>query len=115
MTIFVGLLCMAMCCLTSIVCLCCLDCNNSPLTPADSFSDEYHEKISSTITNLEQHTIKCHPEDMCAICLASIDTDIYDICHMFHKDCIKLWIQKGNLECPMCFQELTPLNYEFIV
>jgi E3 ubiquitin-protein ligase ATL41 len=42
----------------------------------------------------------------CAICLCELDegeeVKLLPVCmHLFHKDCIKLWLEK-NKTCPMC-------------
>ncbi|KAL3096852.1 hypothetical protein niasHT_029140 [Heterodera trifolii] len=50
-------------------------------------------------------------ESDCAICLDQIRAGIHvkqlPSCeHIFHEDCIKLWIQGGHSACPMCRQQI---------
>ncbi|KAL3089762.1 hypothetical protein niasHT_025252 [Heterodera trifolii] len=50
-------------------------------------------------------------ESDCAICLDQIRAGIHvkqlPSCeHIFHDDCIKLWIQGGHSACPMCRQQI---------
>eukprot|EP00347_Sterkiella_histriomuscorum_P003238 403365058 len=48
----------------------------------------------------------------CPVCLSAFNADDQIIqlkchkSHIFHQECLELWIQKGNLKCPMCRVEI---------
>lgn len=110
-----GFLSVGSCCLVGIVCMYPqLVYGSESVGSNDLFPTR---RVSNLISNLEKNSCKCWNRDNCCICLGPIleDGSIYSICHVFHKDCIKLWIHKGNFTCPMCRQDLKPIKYEFIV
>ena len=50
-------------------------------------------------------------ENTCPICLVDFETEDEIITlkkcgHYFHKDCIKDWLQKASLTCPLCRSDL---------
>lgn len=53
----------------------------------------------------------------CPICYENlkINDEVYLIkcCHLFHKECLKDWIKKNNINCPTCREDLKDIyeNY----
>jgi len=55
----------------------------------------------------------------CCICLGGFNnpqdlrrtpckySNIYEISHNFHLNCIETWMIKGHTQCPMCRAEIT--------
>jgi hypothetical protein len=61
-------------------------------------------------SNAHKYTPKEGGQDTCAVCLDEFsETDGKEVVelkcasqHVFHKDCIKAWVEKGNNSCPNC-------------
>ncbi|KAJ7965242.1 RING finger protein [Quillaja saponaria] len=50
---------------------------------------------------------------ICIICMNSLEAshevrELYNCTHIFHSDCIDLWIGKGQVNCPLCRSKLLP-------
>ena len=51
--------------------------------------------------------------EICCICVDKIKENkvrLINCNHSFHKDCIEEWFRKGNLNCPICRQNLKSKN-----
>ena len=59
---------------------------------------------------LKQKTLKKKLLDECSICLAEMKEKdkviILECNHIYHKDCIMIWFQKNNINCPLCRKSL---------
>lgn len=58
----------------------------------------------------KQETLKQNLLDECSICLAEMKEKdkviILECNHIYHKDCIMIWFQKNNINCPLCREPL---------
>ena len=58
----------------------------------------------------KQKTLETKLLDECSICLADMEEKdkiiILECDHIYHKDCIMEWFERGNINCPMCREKL---------
>ncbi|KAA8533528.1 hypothetical protein F0562_031038 [Nyssa sinensis] len=50
-------------------------------------------------------------EQRCAVCLNCMQAsnevrELRNCCHVFHRDCLDAWIDKGHVTCPLCRSKL---------
>merc|ERR1719171_2631104 len=68
-----------------------------------------------TMANCEAVTFPCHPVVLdCALCLtpyargdALRRAPCEGGCHVFHHQCLRAWVDRGNDSCPLCRGKLT--------
>ena len=60
----------------------------------------------------------CSAEDLvCVVCLNNMEASdgVRDLCncsHVFHKECLDVWIGQGQVTCPLCRSKLSPSQRE---
>ncbi len=68
--------------------------------------NDYNKLPISKYSNLDTTKIDCNK---CTICLANFDNEdlvkILPCQHIFHNDCINVWLQNYNYKCPICRKE----------
>ena len=71
-------------------------------------SSRFDKRVRSWRLNkhLKEHLIKSDSQEECSICLESYqerDKIVQLTCnHIFHKDCIREWLQIKQNNCPLC-------------
>lgn len=55
-------------------------------------------------------------EDICGICYDELLTDVrvLECKHIFHTECINLWIERSN-SCPFCRSQIFNTEYERLI
>ncbi|KAM3729625.1 hypothetical protein ACB098_12G027000 [Castanea mollissima] len=60
----------------------------------------------------------CSAEDLvCVVCLNNMEASdgVRELCncsHVFHKECLDVWIGQGQVTCPLCRSKLSPSQRE---
>ncbi|KAB2596881.1 RING-H2 finger protein ATL63-like [Pyrus ussuriensis x Pyrus communis] len=73
---------------------------------------QYQETLMKTRRQAEAEEQDCHV-NMCIVCMDSMEEGqaVREPCncsHGFHKECLDVWIDQGQLTCPLCRSELLP-------
>ncbi|PSS32947.1 E3 ubiquitin-protein like [Actinidia chinensis var. chinensis] len=55
----------------------------------------------------------------CAICLKNMSAsdevrEQSNCCHVFHRECLDGWMDRGQVTCPLCRSKLLPHDYQII-
>ncbi|XP_042982182.1 RING-H2 finger protein ATL1-like [Carya illinoinensis] len=63
---------------------------------------------------LKRRGICIAKECICIVCMNSIEAsdgvrELCNCCHVFHKECLDVWIGQGHATCPLCRAKLFPL------
>ncbi|KAF5450518.1 hypothetical protein F2P56_030859 [Juglans regia] len=63
---------------------------------------------------LKRRGICIAKEYICVVCMNSIEAndgvrELCNCCHVFHKECLDVWIGQGQATCPLCRAKLFPL------
>ena len=98
---------------------------NVPILNVNNLMNSFNSLINSIhtippnmedikVTLKDEKTIKKYKldtklESKCSVCLGALekDNDIWELpcCHVFHQDCIKIWLKEYNYKCPICRKE----------
>jgi hypothetical protein len=54
---------------------------------------------------------------VCVVCMNNMESgdevrELCNYCHVFHKECLDVWIGKGQVTCPLCRSKLSPIQRE---
>ena len=77
---------------------------------------EYSRLLGRLGANAGAGTCK-ESDSECAICLNCIEErhevrELGNCCHVFHKGCIDVWMDQGQVTCPLCRSKLLPSDQE---
>ncbi|XP_059627337.1 brassinosteroid-responsive RING protein 1-like [Cornus florida] len=55
----------------------------------------------------------CKVNPLCVVCLKRMKVgdevrELYNCCHVFHRECVDTWIDEGQVTCPLCRAKLLP-------
>ncbi|XP_057815975.2 brassinosteroid-responsive RING protein 1 [Cryptomeria japonica] len=67
-----------------------------------------------TFRNFAEKMVEIEEDFVCPICLSSFQGDdeireLYNCCHIFHRNCLDKWIDQHQDGCPVCRSPLLPL------
>lgn len=93
----------------------------SPLlvpVPAHCLTESMKERLQVVEYNrlLERSGGRRDGDDLqCAVCLDGVGEkqevrELGNCCHVFHKECIDSWMDKGHGSCPLCRSKLSPAH-----
>jgi RING-H2 zinc finger protein RHA1 len=56
-------------------------------------------------------------DSVCVVCMNNMDSgdevrELCNCCHVFHKECLDVWIGQGQGTCPLCRSNLSPVRRE---